>query len=426
MRPRLSPLAAAILAIAIAGCESGDVRPTAPRGATALERFVVVGGDISAGAAGGGLTAASQVTAWPALIAADAGVTFRQAVVRAPGCSPPLVAPLLIGRWLSGTGIATRDSSCAGAASTLTPPMDNLALPGATAYAALQVTPRAIDAAKAAYDVVDRARYPLVLGPTQSQVTAMLVRTPTLVAVELGLGEVLPAFVTGRVVAATAYTPASSWTYVPAAVAAPVFSAIGDSIVKSAARVVVLTAPRLSRLPAFRTGAQVAAQRVALAGYGVTVATDCEASANVIHVSAKLPALVQAALRTGVAQPFSCTDSADAADRVLTPAQVATLDAVVDAINAQVRQLAQAHGWAVADLDAAFTTMAAAAPAFDARRELTCAQPYGPYFSLDGLRPSATGQRLVADVVAAALNAKFGYALPVAGTPLTLLADPCG
>ena len=61
-----------------------------------------------------------------------------------------LVAPLLIGRWLSGTVIATRDSSCAGAASTLTPPMDNLALPGATAYAALQVTPRAIDAAKAA------------------------------------------------------------------------------------------------------------------------------------------------------------------------------------------------------------------------------------------------------------------------------------
>ena len=425
MRSRLPRLIRAVLAIAIAGCEPGDVRPTAPRGAAALDRFAVVGGDISAGAADGGLTAASQATSWPALIAADAGVAFRQALVRSPGCSPPLVAPLLLGRWLSGTTITTRDSSCSGAATSLTPPMDNLALPGATAYAALQVTPRAIDAAAPSYDVVDRARYALVLGPTQSQVTAMLVRAPTLVAVELGLGEVLPAFVTGRMAAATAYTPASAWTYVPASVAAPVFAAVGDSLVKSGARVVVLTAPRLSRLPAFRTGAQIAAQRAALAGYGVTVSADCDASANVIHVSAKLPVLVQAALRTGVAQPFSCADTAGAADRVLTPAQVAALDGVVDAINAQLRQLAQAHGWAVADLDAAFTTMAASALPFDARRELTCAQPYGPYLSLDGFRPTATGQRLVADVVAAALNAKFGFALPVVGTPLTLSADPC-
>lgn len=426
MHHRLSRFIPVVLAIVLAGCEPGDVRPTAPRGAPALERFAVIGGDLSAGVADGGLTAASQATSWPALLTANAGVTFRQALVRAPGCSPPLVAPLILGRWLSGSGIATRDSSCAGAATALTPPMDNLALPGATAYAALQVTPRAMDAVSQSYDPLDRARYALVLGPTQSQVTAMLVRTPTLVAVELGAGEVLPALVSGRMVAATAYTPAAAWTYVPAAIAAPAIAAVGDSVVKSGARVVVLTAPKLSRMPAFRAGAQLAAQRAALAGYGVAVAADCDASANIVHVAAKLPALVQAALRTGATQALSCADSAGAADRVLTPAQVATLDAVVDAINAQLRQLAQSKGWAVADLDATFATMAAAAATFDARRDLTCAQPYGPYISMDGLRPSAAGQRLVADAVAAALNAKFGYALRVAGTPLTLTVDPCG
>src|SRR6185369_6192302 len=131
---------------------------------------VVIGGDLSMGVASGGIVSASQGTSWPAIVATGAGVTLRQPLFKSPGCTPPLVAPLLLGRWLSGASTAARDSSCAGAATADVPPADNLAIAGATAWAALNVTPKAMTVSPAAYDIADRARYPLVLASTQSQV----------------------------------------------------------------------------------------------------------------------------------------------------------------------------------------------------------------------------------------------------------------
>jgi hypothetical protein len=169
----------------------------------------------------------------------------------------------------------------------------------------------------------------------------------------------------------------------------------------------------------------VAAQRAALAGYGVTVAADCDASTNFVNVAGKVTALALRALLTGAAQPLSCADTPGASDQVLTAADVATLDGVADQMNVQLKALAAAHGWAYADLDPAFTTAAAAAGAFRASAHLACAAPFGLYLSLDGVRPTAAGQQLVADVVSEAINATYHLGLPIAGVPLDLTANPC-
>ena len=416
-------LACASLA-ALGACEPSSARVTPRAEAAALGRVAFIGTEITMGAAAGGVVNGSQVVSWPAILAASVGVTLTQPLFAPPGCAPPLVTPLLLGLRLSTNPADPRDTTCAGAATTATPPTDNLALAGATAWAALNLSPRLILAAPTSFDPVTRAQYPLVLGNPQTQVTAMLVRAPTFVAVELGAAEVMPAALSGRLVAATSYTQTGPWTYVPAAVAAPVLAAIADSVAKSGARAVWLTAPHVTRLPAFRTGAALAAERATLAMFGVQLADDCTSSPNLVAV-AKVTTAATRAATSGATQSVSCADVPGAADQVLTPADVQLLDGVVDAINAQVRQLAAAHGWAVADLDAAFVT-GGLAGVFPVTAALTCDRPYGYLVSADGVTPSVDGQRAIAAAVASAVNATYKLAFPTAAPSIAALpAIPC-
>ena len=152
------------------------------------------------GVQSGGVLYNSQVEAWPALLAHQAGATFSAPLLRSPGCSPPLVAPLQLGRSLSESSVVTVDTSCAGLLDVAKPPLNNLALTGATAFTALNLSPKLIAATPTNFPIGDRLRYPFVLGSTQSQVTAMLVESPTLVSVELGASEIFGAVTIGLVV----------------------------------------------------------------------------------------------------------------------------------------------------------------------------------------------------------------------------------
>jgi hypothetical protein len=222
MRSRLRfPVAvsAACIAAVLGACEGSDSHVDGPHGASAFTNYMAIGTGLSMGVQSGGVMYESQLEAWPALLAHAAGagsrfivsdtvvneiVEFRLPLLRTPGCQPPLVAPLNLAVDLAGASITAVDSTCAGAMDTTTPPTSNLALAGATAWAALNLTPKTVVNAVVPYSAGDRARYPLVLGSTQSQVTAMRVQTPpTFVSVELGLSEVLGAATSGLLVAAT-------------------------------------------------------------------------------------------------------------------------------------------------------------------------------------------------------------------------------
>jgi lysophospholipase L1-like esterase len=43
---------------------------------------------------------------------------------------------------------------------------------------------------------------------------------------------------------------------------------------------------------------------------------------------------------------------------------------------------------------------------------LFSSQPFGPYISLDGIHPSASGQSLLASAAVKAINTKYGLAIP--------------
>jgi hypothetical protein len=416
----VSVAAALLLALVASACESGDTHPTGPNGRLAFSEFVAIGTGTSMGAQSGGVVYTSQVDAWPTLLARQAVATFAVPLLRGPGCLPPLVAPLGLAVFLSGASTSVVDTSCAGRLDTLTPPTNNVALAEATAWDALNLTPRVISSAPASYSVGDRSRYPLVLGPTQSQVTAMLVQSPSFVSVELGATELLGAATSGFLVPATSYTQTTPYTYVPAAIFAPVYAAIADSVKRSGARAVLMGVPRMSNLASLRTGNELWNDRTALATFGIVVGADCNGSANILVTGVLVPRLAALAQATFTQQQLACTDMPGGVDQILLPADLQMLDAAADQMTAQVKQLADQNGWAFVDLNAIFASMMAARPTYSSATQLGCALPYGPYVSLDGIQPNVAGQQLIANAVATAINAKYGYDIPtVSVIPLT-------
>jgi hypothetical protein len=431
-------VAAACLAV-LGGCEGSDSHVDGPRGASAFANYMAIGTGLSMGVQSGGVIYASQLQAWPALLAHAAVpaskfvvldtvvnevTAFRLPLLRTPGCQPPLVAPLSFAVDLAGANIATSDSTCAGAIDTTTPPTNNLALAGASAWAAVNLTPRTVINALTGFSAGDRGRYPLVLGPTQSQVTAMRVGAPTFVSVEFGLSEVLGAATSGLLVAATSYGQSAPYTYVPAAVFAPVFEAIADSVALTKAKVVVVSVPKVSALYALRPAAELAGDSTELATFGITVNANCATSPNLVFTGTLVPALAAQFAATGAAQGLSCADVPGTADGILTPADTATLDAVVDAMNAQILQLAQQHGWAFADLTGVYPSPVSARTPYAAADQLTCLYPYGSFVSLDGVFPSAQGQAAIASVVASAIDATYGYTIAISAPSLIGITAP--
>ncbi len=419
-------LTTAATLLLVAACEPSAARIHAPPGADAFARFSVIGGAVAAGTQSGGIVAASQAVAWPLIIASRAETSLRQPVFRSPGCSPPLVAPLIVGRWLSGTAATAADTTCAGAGAVITLPADNLSLPGATAWSAVHLTPKLVATTPTVFDAGDRFRYPLVLANTQSQVTAALVQSPSFVAIELGLGEVIRAATTGSVVVAASYTQQSPWTLIPASLFNAAFDAVADSIAKTKSQVVIVSIPPVTSMPAFRLASALWAERAALAEFGVTLAADCATSPNLIHAAPAVPAAVLRAIATGAPQTLSCADMPGVADKVLTPADVALIASAVTQMNVRLNQVAMARGWAFADLDPVYSGMAIEAGGYKPRDQMGCLLPYGYKLSLDGIHPGVEGQRAIANAVIGAVNSRYGFSLPVDPAPTKeLRPQPC-
>jgi hypothetical protein len=54
---------------------------------------------------------------------------------------------------------------------------------------------------------------------------------------------------------------------------------------------------------------------------------------------------------------------------------------------------------------------------------LGCVRPYGQYVSLDGVHPNEDGYQQMANAAADALNATYGFAIPL--NPQAVLTSTC-
>jgi GDSL-like lipase/acylhydrolase family protein len=148
----------------------------------------------------------------------------------------------------------------------------------------------------------------------------------------------------------------------------------------------------------------------------VTVAADCDASANLLFVPVRVPIAVATGLRMRAlgAGPhtLSCAGApATIQDFVLTPAEAAVANAQLAEMNQYIRSEADRLGFAHMELESLYGR-SDIKPAFNVVQFMTSAEPYGRLVSLDGIHPTAEGHRILATAAAHALNAKYGFGIP--------------
>ena len=426
MTRRWALVLGALSVLSITACEESFVDEVGVEGTSAFQRYVSIGTSISMGVQSTGVYYAGQINSWPSLVADAAFADFDNPLIEAPGCSPPLIAPLQFFRRLDASSAAGAPTTpCAPNLESVTLPENNVAIDGATTYQALNVAPA--DA--------PRAVYARVLPAGETQVSAMAGQDPTFVSVELGANEVLRAAVGGVLLPAGYNTttgaigevagfPGVQGTFVPFDVWAPVYDEVIDAVVETGARAVLVTVPQVASIVSLRRGSELWADRAALQARGVVLNADCGPGGagenNLIFVPTKILNAIGAAAATSSPQFVSCADVPMSGDAVLSVAEAAALTAIIGQMNDHIAELAEANGFALFEGNDVLGFMVENRPAFSAARLVSCSFPFGQFISLDGVHPNTEGHRLIASGSSEAggvagvtdvLNAHYGFSL---------------
>jgi lysophospholipase L1-like esterase len=382
---RIGPALIALLAVACEKVDTG-VGPEVP--SANFTRYVAMGTSITMGFASDGVYSVSQQASWANLLAQDAGATFTLPLIDAPGCRPPLAAPLGLLKRIDNTSVLST-ATCAPNSAGVTLPTQNVAIEGATAG----------DAVSGNYGpgtVGSR-----VLPPGQTQVTAMNAQNPTFVSVEFGANELLGAL-SGLV---------SSSTVVPLSVFQTNYSSIITAVKQTGAKALLALVPvDVSKFPALRLGPEIAAQRTQFGLLNVSVNDDCNTSANFVTFTKLLNVLLAAATRASAGlgpADLSCADIAGTTDGILTTADITALNALAVQMNTFITAQATANGYATFSLGALYDT-AKDGVTFDLATILASPTPFGAKMSLDGIHPSLAGQQVLMAAAKAGIIARYG------------------
>lgn len=400
---RLTLIAASTLALA--ACSDGAVAPKSAdislaenrsaKPASYMSNYVAIGTSLSMGWANDGVFVASQSNAWPKQLAEQAGVDFTIPGIDAPGCQPPLAAPLIAFKRIDGSSAAT-STTCAANVPGVRLATHNLAVENATAAEALNATPAT--ATQGRGPVTSR-----VLPAGMTQITAMASLHPTFVSVEFGGNELLPAQV-GLLVPGVTFTPFTTFR--------SNYSNIIDSVKATGAKAVLVTIRTdLRKFPTIRTGPEIALQRSAFAAYNVSVNADCDASKNFVFVRGK----VLTAIITGVTlagnglgpHDLSCADVPGTVDYILTPSDIAFLNNLAAQMSDEIERKAAKNRYAFFSLGALYDKSKKHLP-FELEAFLKSGAPYGTLISLDGVHPSEKGQTVLARVARHAIQRTYG------------------
>lgn len=394
-RGRLFTRLAAFALLVVTGCDTSVAIGPEPVAEPLLQRYVALGNSITAGFQSDGIHEGTQRTAYPVLLAERAGAEFGLPLLESPGCPPPLV-DALTGERLGGTN-PNGVGACSFRRSPVPARVQNLGVPGATV-----VDPLDHFAEGAAPNILTQ----FILGG-RTQIEAAEALEPTFASVWIGNNDVLG--------------PALSGVVEPGALTSPerfeeAYVEIVDRLVAAGARGgVLIGVADVTVIPHFSAGAAYwEAGRSGLLPETLIIDASCAPSqAGGIGDAVRVPAawalqtLVRPALE-GQPRTLDCAGE----PRVLQPDELAALVERVDAFNAIIEaEAARRPLWAWVDLNPLFHELRAAGeiPAFP-----DLAQPdrlFGFLFSLDGVHPSDSTHRMIADEIAAAVEATFGMPL---------------
>jgi hypothetical protein len=205
----------------------------------------------------------------------------------------------------------------------------------------------------------------------------------------------------------------------------PVYAMVLDSVRKTGAKALLVSVPNVTSIVSFRTGDELWQNRAEFANFGVSVNADCQGNTNLIFVPTKVGIAVGTARATGTAFNLSCSDVPGTQDNVLTPGDVATITGVVNGMNTYISSQASANGWAFLDLAPVLQKGMDNRGPYSVAKHFGCVSPYGQFVSLDGVHPNIQGYQEMANAAAAALNATYGFNLPMNPQPIRTPAQLC-
>jgi lysophospholipase L1-like esterase len=378
--------------------------------------YVAMGTSIAAGFMSGGINDSTQMLAYPVILAARADAKkFDIPLLARPGCPQPWPAPL-----------SPTASGCAGRANDVLPPQtNNVSVPS------LRID-QAITAPTGSLGTMNT----LMLGDN-SELEAMLAAKPTFVSVELGDNDVFQSALSG-VVGPLAAGLDSSLTKLASFQTsyAQIVTAL-QSVNQLRGAVLVGVLDPLFASPVLQPGAYFFLARDAAGRFnGKPVNLNC-APVNALGQPNPLATnLISFQILLSNLPEINCDPSSFAGAFVLDAAEQLVIHTRVQQFNAVIAAAAAANGWAYFDpntiIAAALTTrvqnrtnllrkcqdLATATTAAQLQAAVlnTCpvtgptAAPnfFGSLISFDGVHPSSDGQILLANGIAAAINAKFG------------------
>jgi lysophospholipase L1-like esterase len=450
-RIRALPLLLAALAVAVLpGCEDEQLaQPDQAEAGPRFESYVALGNSITAGYQSSGINGTTQEESYAVDLAAKMGTGFQIPRLRPPGCPPPLVQIFPV-RERAGVPVP---SGCALRAPDAPRVINNVAVPGAEVLDATNN----LDEDSNANPLTT-----LFLGG-RTQLEAALDAEPTFASVWIGNNDVLGAAlagvpeddpdigITSQADFEARYTAlldslrragtlqgglligVADVTAIPALSAGqaylqviPQAQSVSDAVPPNL-NVAGTCAPSAAggmgdrTLVPFQHGATLLQVASALAeqlgAAAPTITLDCAQDRTVRET-------IEAAFDdfpTGVPEEISEQIAGTADISLLTAAEIDQLQQAVQQYNALIEQQAGDRGYAYLDPNPLFAQNADRIPPFPELIDIpgnnfTPSQPFGPLFSLDGVHPSETTHKLIAEAAAQAINEEYeGANLPVDG-----------
>ncbi len=403
-------LLGAVAAVASA-CHADDaiLGPTAND--PIFQSYVALGNSITAGWQSGGINDSTQKQSYALLVAKAMNTRFAYPALAGVGCPPP-VSNLLTQARVGGA-TSTPTTCQLRSPASVTALTNNVAVPGITSL-----------------DPVSPGGTPGAQGPTnplvqlflggETMVQKALDNRPTFATVWVGNNDVLGPATSGFPAGATPVpTFVSNYAKDINALTAGAPGLKGVLIgVVQVSLVPILIPVAVFTNPTSGPAALAAASQVA--GRPVTVDPITCAGAN---QGALIAFNAIAAIKNRPGAPANgqifcqkvagggASDPGDAG--VLDIAEQAAVSATVNGYNAYIKAKADSIGFAYYDPNGTFGTLRAdptKIPPFPNLASTTA--PFGQYFSLDGVHPSAAAHVLIANELITAINTKYGTHLP--------------
>jgi len=366
-----------------------------------FRNYVAIGNSITAGWQSGGINDSTQQQAYPRLLSIQMGTPYKYASLVNPGCP----APIANFQTQAKVGGTTAPPCSLRSPASVTDVLNNVGVPDARVLDPISAT-----------TVASNALTTFILGG-KTQVQRALDARPTFVTIWIGANNVLQAAYTGILTP----TPQISNGIVGTQAE---FQASYDAMIKQlldsmpGLKGVLIGVPDASAIPLMSSAALIASSAqiqgamAAVAGKPVAVDPNCVGSTALVTT----PLLLNL-IKAGTHPPvITCQPSpADTTNTVgnlfiLDATERAQLSAFIAGLNAYIKGKADAIGFAYWDPNPTLTGIRNTAQSLTFPN-FAATGTFGTAFSLDGVHPSAEGQKLIANNLITVVNSKYGTTL---------------